>query len=92
MPPIPAIIAGRRHHRPVVTKTWSYATGDNSGDSSPVVANGIVYIGSANYNFYALNTMTGAVVWTNTSNYDIQSTAVANGTVYFTSVSVTYMP
>ena len=72
---------------PVVTKLWSYATGDNSGDSSPVVANGIVYIGSADYNFYALNTMTGAVVWTNTSNYDIQSTpAVANGTVYFTSV------
>jgi outer membrane protein assembly factor BamB len=33
-------------------KVWSYPTGDFV--SSPSVANGIVYVGSADHNLYAL--------------------------------------
>lgn len=38
---------------------WSYTTGGNVG-TSPAVANGVVYVGSADGNVYALNASTGA--------------------------------
>ena len=42
---------------------WSYTTGDGSS-SSPAVANGVVYVGSAiDDNVYALKASTGALLW-----------------------------
>jgi outer membrane protein assembly factor BamB len=61
---------------------WSYTAG-NVVNSSPAVANGVVYIGSWDYNLYALNAGTGALLWSyTTGNYVYSSPAVANGMVY----------
>ena len=74
---------------PVLTPNliWKYNTGDNIADSinfSPVVANGVVYVGSYN-KFYALNAATGEVIWTfGSRELGIScSPAVADGIVYF---------
>jgi len=59
---------------------WSYYT---SGDSSTVVANGIVYATGGNF-VYALNVSTGAYLW----SYPItsrSSLAMVNGVVYISS-------
>src|SRR6266496_4163040 len=53
--------------------------------SSPVVANGLVYIGSNDYNLYALDPTASTQRWTPTSptRYAINSSpAIANGIVY----------
>ena len=41
---------------------WKYMTG-NGIQSSPAIANGILYIGSNDNNVYALNATTGALIW-----------------------------
>jgi len=52
-------------------------------DSNPVVANGMVYVGAADENMYALNASTGEFVWRfRTGGYESSSAAVANGVVY----------
>jgi len=65
-----------------LTLAWEYETiGQIEG--SPVVANGMVYIGSQDYNLYALNATTGALVWKYYTGYRADySPAVANGIVY----------
>ena len=61
---------------------WSYATGGMC-DSSPAVANGVVYVGSGDDNVYALNASTGAMLWRYpTGGFVYSSPAVANGVVY----------
>jgi uncharacterized repeat protein (TIGR01451 family) len=56
-------------------------------ESSPAVANGVVYFGSLDRNVYALNASTGAKLWTFATGADVSSSpAVANGVVYFDSV------
>lgn len=65
-----------------IDQDWSFSTGD-SVESSPVVANGIVYVGSDDSNLYALNATTGAKIWSFTAGSFFTSTpAVANGTVF----------
>ena len=52
-------------------------------DSSPTVANGIVYVGSQDHKLYALNARTGTTLWTYTAGDIIDSSpTVANGVVY----------
>jgi len=52
-------------------------------DSSPAVANGVVYVGSGDYKVYALNARTGAKLWSyRTGSFVWSSPAVANGVVY----------
>ena len=64
-------------------KVWSFATG-SSVDSSPAVANGVVYIGSFNGNLYALNATTGAKLWGyDTGGFVYTSLAVVDGLLYF---------
>jgi outer membrane protein assembly factor BamB len=47
------------------------------------VANGVVYVGSDDYNVYALNAKTGAKLWSYTTGSVVESSpAVANGVVY----------
>ena len=61
---------------------WSYATG-GAVQSSPAVANGVVYVGSDDWNVYALNAKTGAKLWSYTTGGVVGSSpAVANGVVY----------
>ena len=62
-------------------KLWNYRTGA-AVVSSPAVANGVVYIGSEDFNVYALNARTGAKLWSYTSYYVNSSPAVANGMMY----------
>ena len=55
-------------------------------NSSPAVANGIVYIGSGDGNIYMLNATTGAKVWSAATGIVYGSSpAVANGIVYISS-------
>jgi outer membrane protein assembly factor BamB len=64
---------------------WSHVTGPStrSSLSSPAVANGVVYIGSNDYNLYALNASTGALLWSfSTGWYVERSPAVVDGAVY----------
>jgi outer membrane protein assembly factor BamB len=59
---------------------WSYLTGD--GASEPVVANGVVYVGSSDNNIYALNARTGAKLWSYPTGGPVGSSPVADGVVY----------
>ncbi len=69
-------------------KLWSYYVGGNYflWTSSPVVANGLVYVGAGDtFNFYALNASTGSLVWSQfigTGNVETSSPAIAHGVVY----------
>ena len=51
-------------------------------ESSPAVANGVVYVGSDDHNTYALNATTGGKLWSYTTGGQVSSPAVANGVVY----------
>jgi hypothetical protein len=52
-------------------------------ESSPAVADGVVYVGSDDNNVYALNASTGITIWTyGTTGLVDSSPAVANGVVY----------
>jgi outer membrane protein assembly factor BamB len=67
---------------------WTYAAG-NFVESSPAVANGVVYVGSDDYNVYALNAKTGAKLWSYATGDSVHSSpAVANGMVYVCSDKV----
>jgi outer membrane protein assembly factor BamB len=66
---------------------WTFQTA-NEVVATPVIANGIVYVGDLSGNMYALNEQTGAVVWTvnvgpSSEGFPTQ-VAVAAGTVYAT--------
>lgn len=61
---------------------WSYATG-GVVQSSPVVVNGILYVGSDDYNVYALNATTGALIWKYLTGGAVKSSAtVFNNNVF----------
>jgi outer membrane protein assembly factor BamB len=61
---------------------WSTPTG-SSIDSSPAVANGVIYVGSWDGNVYAFDAASGAKLWTGAiGDVVISSPAVANGMVY----------
>ena len=61
---------------------WKYKTGSKV-DSSPTVANGIVYVGSDDGNVYALNADSGTKIWNYATGGAIASTpAVDNGVVF----------
>jgi glucose dehydrogenase len=65
-----------------LTLDWSYTT-RGYVYSSPAVANGVVYIGSADHKLYALDAVTGTPKWSSTTgNAIFPSPAVANGVVY----------
>jgi hypothetical protein len=52
-------------------------------DSSPAVANGVVYVGSWNFNLYAIDAVTGTEKWRFATGAWVHSSpAVANGVVY----------
>jgi len=62
---------------------WTADTGGIISHSSPVVANGKVYVGSTNKNVSCLDAETGEFIWNFTTGLRIQSTpAVCDGYVY----------
>jgi outer membrane protein assembly factor BamB len=71
-------------------KLWSYATPGDGSFSSPAVANGVVYYGTANTNdggkgeIYAMNASTGVKLWSHATGSLLigNAPAVANGMVY----------
>jgi hypothetical protein len=71
---------------------WTATVGDRIY-SSPAVANGVVYIGSADSKMYAFNADTGKTLWstatTATGNGIESSPVVANGVVYIGSLDDT---
>jgi eukaryotic-like serine/threonine-protein kinase len=63
-------------------KLWNYTT-DSSVDSSPAVAEGIVYVGCEDGNLFALNATDGNKLWSyNTPGGVDSSPAVVGGVVY----------
>ena len=67
---------------PIANKTlWTYTTDGDVND--PAVIDGVVYVGSYDYNVYALNAKNGAFIWNfTTGGYVDTSPSVANGVVY----------
>jgi carboxypeptidase T len=67
----------------ILWKTTLDGHGGYGLDSSPAVANGMIYIGGDEY-LYALNVSTGIILWNSTSGFSRSqsSPAIANGVVY----------
>jgi outer membrane protein assembly factor BamB len=51
------------HNLPDLGLAWTFA-GDGKLATSPVVANGVVYVGSTNGNLYGLDAVSGTLLWT----------------------------
>ena len=65
------------------SKAWTFKTGSEI-KSSPVLAGGMVLIGSYDTHLYALDARTGAVRWKLKTDGQVHATpAVVDGTVYF---------
>lgn len=60
---------------------WSFTT-DGLVTASPAVVDNVVYVPSGNGTFYALDAVTGALIWKRTIVGSSSSPAVANGVVY----------
>jgi outer membrane protein assembly factor BamB len=60
---------------------WSFTAG-SVVISCPAIANGVVYVGSADGNLYTLNATTGTKLWNYTVDLGYSSPAVVNGVVY----------
>ena len=72
--------------RPNGELRWNFTMGDRVR-SSPTVANGVVYVGSADNKVYAINATTGTKIWDYTTGHFVESSpAVTNGVVYVGSV------
>ena len=64
---------------------WNYTT-ENAVESSPVVADDKVYVGSNDNNLYCLDAATGELIWNYTTGDTVRSSAaVADGNIYVSS-------
>ena len=64
---------------------WKFHTGGRV-ISSPAVVNGVVYVGSTDGNFYAIDAASGTVKWKlATKAWEVSSAAVDSGVVFFIS-------
>jgi len=67
---------------PGLAEAWSFIR-FGGFDSSPALANGVLYVGSSDKNLYALDASTGAERWSfPIGNLVLSSPAVADGVVY----------
>ena len=70
---------------------WSATLGAGINNSSPVVANGVVYVGALDGSVYAFKAVTGQLLWSQGIGEPIQdSPAVAKGVSYATSYGELY--
>ncbi len=58
---------------------WKYKTDQGIGESSPCVANGIVYVGDLQGTFHAVRSIDGKRAWTFTTGSEIKSSPVVSG-------------
>ena len=66
---------------------WTF-TGDGKLDTTPIVAGGVVYVGSSGGNLYALDAATGATDWSTNVGIPVSGNlAASNGTLVFGSGS-----
>ena len=76
-----------------LAKTWTYPISRDAFyliPSSPVVANGVLYIGAEDHILYALDARSGTLLWHfQTGSVIISTPAVANGMVYVGSLDGT---
>ena len=64
---------------------WKFHTGGRV-IASPAVVNGVVYVGSTDGNFYAIDAGSGTLKWKfETKSWEVSSPAVVSGVVYFLS-------
>lgn len=71
------------NYKPLGSLKWAFKT-DGKIFSSPIVNNGIVYIGSEDGNLYAVNEKTGKIFWKFKTQGAVHSSpAIFNSTVYF---------
>lgn len=60
-----------------------WQTAVSNSQSTPAVANGVIYTGSSDHNVYAFDASKGTKLWSFTTGYQIPSSpAVVNGVVY----------
>ena len=70
---------------------WSATLGAGINNSSPVVANGVVYVGALDGSVYAFKAVTGGPLWSQGIGEPIEdSPAVATGVTYATSYGELY--
>lgn len=88
--PTDAPVDTKRHQYPGAL-LWEYPTGYAIDSSSPAVVNGVVYVGSWDYNVYALQADTGATLWVHHTGNAVgySSPAVLDGVVYVGDVDFT---
>ena len=55
------------------SKKWQFSTTDFVDQSTPTVANGVIYFGSDDGKFYALNSSTGTQIWTYKAGNSVDS-------------------
>ena len=61
------------------TQIWSHATGGDVRSSPALNAAGtVVYVGSADYNLYAINTTDGTKIWNYTTGGGVDSSPALN--------------
>ncbi len=73
---------------------WTF-TGNASLSTAPIVAGGLVFVGSSSGDLYALDKQTGATTWsTSVGAYAVSGVAAANGTVVVSAAGhlVAYAP
>lgn len=64
-------------------RLWKHSSGDDN-DTSPTIANGVVFFGSRDDNVYALDTVSGDEYWHFETGGSVNSSpAVSRGTVFF---------
>lgn len=63
---------------------WSTSINDREGGSSPLIAGGLLYVGSDDGDLYCLETGSGEVLWNfTTRGYVYSSPALYNGSIFF---------
>ncbi len=83
-PDHPSVYDSKPLHNPPELK-WKFTT-KGQVLSSPAVVNGVLYIGSADHNLYAIDANTGVKKWEFKTDSGVASSpAVSGGLVYFSS-------
>jgi outer membrane protein assembly factor BamB len=66
------------------TKKWEYSLGAPSS-RSPLVVNGLLYVGARDDKMYAVDADTGNLQWTFSANDNVSSATYSNGVIFFIS-------
>src|SRR5260221_4420491 len=65
-----------------LSKQWSTATLPGGVDGTPIVVNGVVYVGTTEYGLFAFNAATGATLWQQPFSSITSSPTLVNDVLY----------